>query len=286
MANMLGMNALPQKLIEEIVSRTSPGDACGSLSLVSKKFRSAANSDHVWQRFLPLHKICRRAGSDRCVRDDPWRNIDSDTLHAFATIKDLYLFLSDNPLLIYDDYGDCTYFCLEKLSGKQCFRIGARDLLQIDPKGWSVCIDMQPSLTYSWSDIAFLWRGVNLEVEAKISTSLLSPNTNYTAYLLVDISCHDSDFFEFGAEGSFETWVGIDGHGENKNVYVPQKKDKPVLITKHDSWYEVELGDYFNKGLSVGSTELRMSLREVKSGRRKGSLFIYGIEIRPKSSKN
>lgn len=56
-------------------------------------------------------------------------------------------------------------------------------------------------------------------------------------------------------------------------------------VQRHDHWYEVELGDYLNKELGTGSAELRMSLREVKSGKRKGGLILYGIKIRPKSSK-
>lgn len=60
MGDVSGMNVLPQELIEDIVSRTSPVDVCGSLSIVSRKFCSAAKSDHVWERFLPADLISRR----------------------------------------------------------------------------------------------------------------------------------------------------------------------------------------------------------------------------------
>lgn len=105
LGDVLGINALPQELIEEIVSRTSPMDACGKLSILSRSFCSAAKSDLVWERFLPADIISRRASCDSYYWmsfDDPWEKIDSDTLHAFPTKKDLYLFLSDNPLIIDD----------------------------------------------------------------------------------------------------------------------------------------------------------------------------------------
>ncbi|KAK1366566.1 hypothetical protein POM88_042127 [Heracleum sosnowskyi] len=103
---MLEMNAkaLPEDLIEEIVSRTSPVHACvvSLLSLLSKSFYSAVKSDTFWESFLPVDTISRRSVQYECLFDDPWKEIDSDTLHAFPTKKDLYLFLSDNPLLIDD----------------------------------------------------------------------------------------------------------------------------------------------------------------------------------------
>lgn len=107
MGDVSGMNVLPQELIEDIVSRTSPVDVCGSLSIVSRKFCSAAKSDHVWERFLPADLISRRAKPSeshfQIYGEDPWNRIDSDTLQAFPK-KDLYLFLSDNPVVI--DEGD------------------------------------------------------------------------------------------------------------------------------------------------------------------------------------
>ncbi|WRX20321.1 F-box domain - like 10 [Theobroma cacao] len=44
--------ALPEGCIANILSFTSPLDACRS-ALVSPTFRSAASSDAVWERFLP-----------------------------------------------------------------------------------------------------------------------------------------------------------------------------------------------------------------------------------------
>ena len=57
----LGFNKLPEGCVSIILSLTSPPDACKS-SLVSPMFRAAAESDVVWERFLPAdyHDIlCR-----------------------------------------------------------------------------------------------------------------------------------------------------------------------------------------------------------------------------------
>lgn len=48
----LDFNMLPGDCVSSICSLTSPEDA-SRLSLVSSSFRSAAESDMVWERFLP-----------------------------------------------------------------------------------------------------------------------------------------------------------------------------------------------------------------------------------------
>lgn len=45
-------NILPEGCVSTILSFTSPQDACKS-SLVSAIFQAAADSDVVWERFLP-----------------------------------------------------------------------------------------------------------------------------------------------------------------------------------------------------------------------------------------
>ena len=79
---------LPEGCIANIISFTSPPDAC-LMSLVSQVFRSAAGSDAVWERFLPPDY-----GSfiSRSVAPPPPLSCPSK--------KDLYLSLCNSPLLI------------------------------------------------------------------------------------------------------------------------------------------------------------------------------------------
>jgi hypothetical protein len=93
---MAEFNELPEGCIAAILSHTTPVDAC-RFSLISKTFCSAADSNAVWNRFLP---------------SDP-NFIDSIISHSpsLANIpskKDLYLALSDRPIII--DNGKKVFF--------------------------------------------------------------------------------------------------------------------------------------------------------------------------------
>lgn len=77
-------DGLPEDCISNIISFTSPRDACVAAS-VSKTFESAVNSDNVWEKFLP---------PDYSSLIPPSR--------VFASKKDLYLALCHNPVLIED----------------------------------------------------------------------------------------------------------------------------------------------------------------------------------------
>lgn len=81
---------LPEGCIATALSLTTPNDAC-RLSLVSTTFRSAAESDAVWERFLPPD-----------YRDIILRLIDDGDLFLakFRSKKELYFHLCDNPIII------------------------------------------------------------------------------------------------------------------------------------------------------------------------------------------
>ncbi|KAG5532816.1 hypothetical protein RHGRI_027190 [Rhododendron griersonianum] len=89
---MAVVDVLPEGCIANVASLTSPQDAC-RLAVVGSTFKSAAESDAVWERFLPSH-----------YRDIITRAVDFPNLtpssSSFASKKQLYLWLSDHPLLI------------------------------------------------------------------------------------------------------------------------------------------------------------------------------------------
>ncbi|RHN73663.1 putative F-box domain-containing protein [Medicago truncatula] len=96
---------LPEECFVAILSRMTPDDV-GRLSVVSKAFRSVADSDTVWNHFL-----------------DP-KFIDFIIPHSHPSIanaptkKALYLALSDRPIMI--DNID-TRIQLHRKSGKKSF---------------------------------------------------------------------------------------------------------------------------------------------------------------------
>uniref|UniRef100_A0A5B7BDD5 Putative F-box protein PP2-B10-like n=1 Tax=Davidia involucrata TaxID=16924 RepID=A0A5B7BDD5_DAVIN len=290
---------LPEGCIANVLSLTSPRDAC-RLSLVASTFRSAAESDAVWERFLPsdYHGILARA-------------VDSSPPLVFMSKKDLYLRLCDHPLII--DKGTKS-FSLEKWSGRKCYMLAARDLTIVwgdTPKFWR-WISLPES---RFTEVAVLIDVCWLEICGKIKTCMLSPDTTYAAYLVFKSTAGAYGFQYQPVEGSVGT---SGGKGETRTFYlvpdggqgqrhrnqliprriglfnrafnmlrqqvsVPRESNGQNPKERGDGWMEVELGEYVNKGGEDG--ELKMSLMEVKGGGWKSGLIVQGIEIRPKEGK-
>jgi len=127
----MDFEGLPEGCIADILSRTTPADAC-RLSLVSKLFHSAAESDALWERFLPSDY---RSIISQCMFPD------------YPSKKALYLALSDRPVIIDEGkkvivFGSnllCCFglsincpicgmqsFQLERKSGKKIYMLAAR----------------------------------------------------------------------------------------------------------------------------------------------------------------
>ncbi|KAJ4969096.1 hypothetical protein NE237_015797 [Protea cynaroides] len=297
---------LPEGCISKILSLTSPRDACRS-SVVSSVFRSAVDSDVVWERFLP---------SD-------YQRILSSSVYPFPFVfsskKELYLHLCDNPVLISNS---TKTFALEKCSGKKCYMIGAKELSIVwgdTPQYWN----WRPSPESRFSEVAELLFVCWLEVRGRMETRLLSPRTTYVAYLVLKFTDSAFGFDVVSAEVSVKLAAACAGGGnsgggeeEVKEVYLnpirrqrrqfgvhknrrlihsmrPQEpvadaayqqplRDRPVPKERGDGWKEIELGEFFNEKGEDGDVE--MSLMEVKGGNWKGGLIIQGIELRPKKA--
>ncbi|CAL5321946.1 hypothetical protein CsSME_00000087 [Camellia sinensis var. sinensis] len=291
------IDLLPEGCIANVLSLTSPGDAC-RLSLVASLFRSAAESDGVWETFLPSDYMDIIGRAVDPTPSSPWSK------------KQLYLWLSDNSLII--DNGTKS-FSLEKWSGKKCYMLAARDLSIVwgdTPQYWK-----WTSLSESrFSEVAELVSVCWLEIHGKIKTSMLSPNTTYAAYLVFK-STEEAYGFEYQPA---EVTVGITGgESETQTVYldpdtghrqqfqiiprpggvfnrirtrmlrpfasISRQSDSRYPKARGDGWMEIQLGEYFNKDGDDG--ELEMSLREVRGGNWKSGLIVHGIDIRPKENK-
>ncbi|CAL5364853.1 unnamed protein product [Camellia sinensis] len=291
------IDLLPEGCIANVLSLTSPGDAC-RLSLVASLFRSAAESDGVWETFLPSDYMDIIGRAVDPTPSSPWSK------------KQLYLWLSDNSLII--DNGTKS-FSLEKWSGKKCYMLAARDLSIVwgdTPQYWK-----WTSLSESrFSEVAELVSVCWLEIHGKIKTSMLSPNTTYAAYLVFK-STEEAYGFEYQPA---EVTVGITGgESETQTVYldpdtghrqqfqilprpggmfnrirtrmlgpfasISRQSDSRYPKARGDGWMEIQLGEYFNKDGEDG--ELEMSLREVRGGNWKSGLIVHGIDIRPKENK-
>ncbi|XP_059628698.1 F-box protein PP2-B11-like [Cornus florida] len=288
------INVLPENCIANFLSLTSPPETC-RLSLVASTFRSAAESDSVWERFLPsdYQDMIARAS------EPP----------VFASKKELYLSLSDHPLIIDDG---TKSFSLDRRSGKKCFMLSARYLTIIwgdTPEYWRwISLPNESRFT----EVAELLHVCWLEIHGKISTQMLSPDTTYAAYLVFKWAARVIGFrFEYKPA---ESWVRLSGsEGQSRSFHLDtngrQRRERCVVPRRRvchrniirrrqevdalresgqypkergDGWLEMELGEYLNKSGEVG--ELEICLQEVKDGNWKSGLILQGIEIKPKIS--
>ncbi|WOH09916.1 hypothetical protein DCAR_0729376 [Daucus carota subsp. sativus] len=262
---------LPQECIEEVVLRVGPMEAC-RLSAVCKRFLSAAESDFVWDRFLPSDYQQLRA------RADAFPNI------KFAYKKDVFLFLSGNHVSM---DGNTMSFWLSKRTGKKCFltAVSIIDDTEEDD-GWSRLEVEISSFTCRVQDCFALCQCVELfRIQGKISTSVLSPNTTYTIYVV----CHSQEYvLNYHFDEPVEVSIAIDGVESIKHiVYLDPRKmrsegdnDLQYPQQRKDDRFEVQLGEYFNKGGE--EVNLEITMMEVKSGKPKTGPTIEGFEFRPR----
>ncbi|KAM0921149.1 hypothetical protein ACQ4PT_007043 [Festuca glaucescens] len=81
---------LPEELLSEALARTSTRNACRAAA-VSPAFRAAADSDSVWACFLP-----------RVLPPLFTGELPHGAAAAQEGVKDLFLRLSDSPVLLLD----------------------------------------------------------------------------------------------------------------------------------------------------------------------------------------
>ncbi|XP_022134922.1 F-box protein PP2-B10-like isoform X2 [Momordica charantia] len=279
-------SSLPEGVIANILSLTGPSDACRS-STVSRAFHAAAQSDIVWDRFLPTDwydLICRRKPSDL--------NIDPIS----SSKKEIFFSLCDNPLLT--DDGKKLSFSLDKWSGKKCIMLGARDLSIV----WG-----DTSVYWTWeshpesrfAEVVVILKVWWLEIRGKISSGMLSPATTYAAYFVFRM--RERRYYGFNID-PVDAMVGIVGSEYcMKSVCLDPYLDDPHQRRRRvpragnnlpenmsgleqprerdDGWFETELGEFHIDG---GDDEVEMILKEVKCNDSKRVLVVQGIQIRPK----
>ncbi|KAL6964705.1 hypothetical protein U1Q18_035763 [Sarracenia purpurea var. burkii] len=275
------LDHLPEDCITRILSLTSPCDA-GKSSVVSSTLRSAAEFDLLWESFLP---------SD-------YREVVSRSVSPvlFRSKKELFLRLC-MPLLI---DGGKKIFWIQRFRSKKCYMLSAREL-SITWSSNSLYWAWKPSHRSRFGEVAELITISWLEIQGKINTLLLSPNTTYGAYLVVDFADRAYGLDSLPSEVSVE--VGnyhrrgsiylrpfersrildrIEGQSRRREAVKGEGSGGVRLEVREDGWSEIELGEFFNGGDGSEREVLKMSLKEVKGGHLKGGLLVEGIELRPK----
>ncbi|KAK8709449.1 hypothetical protein V6N13_060464 [Hibiscus sabdariffa] len=252
---------LPEECLCLIISLTSPAEACRS-ALVCPALRSAADSDAVWEKFLPCD----------------YKSIILETSLSATLVsmgkKELYFRLFSHPILILND---TMSFQLEKRSGKKCYMLGARALSISwgdSPSHWTW--KSQPDSRFP--EVAKLRSVWWLEVKGMIESRILSPNTKYAAYLVFKLTSSGETVFK-GRHVSLNVSVdGIDSSRERRVSLHPRDEPRHVR-ERRDGWMEVEMGEFLNEYGDDGTVDF--SLKEIEGNVNKG-LIIEGIELRPK----
>ncbi|XP_041003510.1 putative F-box protein PP2-B12 [Juglans microcarpa x Juglans regia] len=290
---------LPEECIANIISNTSPRDAC-RVSLVSRAFKTAAASNLVWERFLPpdYRNIIFPSVSSEAASSS------SSSLNMLPK-KDLYFHLCNNPTLIGN--GNRT-FAINKWSGKKCYMLGARELSISwgDTEyywQWISSADQSPDLPKSrFSEVAHLWLVWWLEIRGSVETKILSPNTTYGAYFIYTIAPMPKNSMHYraitsplGLSHPVKVSLSIENEieGETTNIAYLQprtSRDRPpghddgrLPCKREDMWMEIEIGEFFN---GDENNVLQMHLWETEAGQCKSGLVVHGIELRPKEEKN
>lgn len=264
MEGLTELERLPEECMAHVLWLTSPKDACRS-ALVSSAFRSAAQSETLWERFLPhdYRQIISRSVSP---------------VVPFSSKRELYFRLCDNPIFL--DDGNLS-FSLDKLSGKKCWMLGAR-LLDITwgdtPQYWEW--NSLPESRFSEvAELILVWW---LEIKGYIDTKILSPRTTYAAYLVYQLS--EESNWGFHEEMPITVRVVNEQNqvvADEHDVFLvdPPQDVPPQAQSRGDGWMEIELGQVFNQ---PDNATFEFRLRETESGVPKGGLIVEGIELRPK----
>ncbi|KAL1218396.1 F-box protein PP2-B10 [Cardamine amara subsp. amara] len=250
------LNSLPVDCISNIISFTSPQDAC-VLALVSKTFESAVKSDNLWEKFLP-------ADYEYLVP----RSRD------FKSKKELYFALCDNHVLI--DNGKSRLW-LEKASGKRCIMLPAMDLIiawvdNLHYWHWILIPEAR------FGRVAVLLSVCWFDICGKTNTRFLSPGTRYTAYIVFKKLDNCKGFEDKAVEAVIEI-VGEEPY--ERIIYLDEAIERNIVKPekRQDGWMEVELGEFFNEGLHSDEINIRVLASDKLKWKR--GLIILGIEIRP-----
>ncbi|XP_026420005.1 putative F-box protein PP2-B12 [Papaver somniferum] len=263
------LERLPEGCISDILSLTTPADVCRS-NLLSSLIKSAADSDVIWEKFLPAD----------------YQDIISRSFYPFPSAaapskKELYYRLCNAPLLI---DGGFKSFQLEKSGGKKCIMIGAKELdiaWGDDPNHWYW--RFYPGSRFA--EVAELKWSCWLEIRGKLETQLLSPKRFYAAYLVLKFKQDVYGFDDEPIKAKVEV-VGRAGgnNGEERCIYLSPNGGKGQYVARKrgDGWMEVELGHFYNEELE-DDEEVHISVLETESLGAKYGIIVQGMELRPKA---
>ncbi|XP_051231089.1 putative F-box protein PP2-B12 [Lolium perenne] len=260
---------------------TTPADACRAAA-VCTAFRSVADSDTVWEKFLPSD--CD-AILERAVH-----------LVDFSSKKELFLDLAQEHILL--DDGKMS-FGLQRSYGAKCYMMSGSQLLDIawicENIYWTKRSDPDSRFSKVAELLSVCWFCIN----GSINSRELSPSTHYAGYLVFKLTQDASglssprqiSFVEVGRQlvGSACTVslhpckhasCSLSDGGETSEPH-EHKEEGGVMVRypRHrvDDWLELEMGD-FHTDTSYDAEDVKMEQHEFEELEWKRGLIIEGIE--------
>ncbi|KAL5997051.1 hypothetical protein ACLOJK_007979 [Asimina triloba] len=268
------LSRIPEDCLSSILSLTAPLDVC-RFSAVSASVTSAAESNAVWDKFLP-HDY--RAMLSRSIRARAELECSS------SSKKDLYFRLC-HPILI---DGGTRSFWLDKSTGKKCYMISARYLSIAwvdDQRYWRWAND--PTIFPEVAELTMSWW---FEIWGTIDTANLSPNSTYSVRLVMKNKYKDYKWnllpFALSLRKKHDDPYMLRGR-RRVRLEVRFLNDAPAAAAAADDdiiqpsaenqgWVEVNLGEFFCDGKG-GEVEFRMKeVRELKKG-----FLVMGAVVKP-----
>ncbi|XP_074561452.1 F-box protein PP2-B10-like [Curcuma longa] len=263
-----GFSMLPEECISHLLSFTSPCDICRS-SLVSKSFFAAAQSDLLWESFLPpdIAEILSRA---------------THPVELDSSGKELYFRLCQ-PFLV--DEGKLS-FQLDRPTGKQTYMLSPETMSIVGknhPQFWKWISLPDSRFRKQAVLVSVCW----LEITSRIDSRLLSQKTMYTAYMIYKLN-PDS----YGLD-SQKASIKLGAHSQEQRVsLIPDDEEEEVekqIQLREDGWLEVVLGEIYNDQGDEGDIEIKFrdieDIRDIKEFHWKKGLVFAGFEMRPTKRK-
>ncbi|RAL38727.1 hypothetical protein DM860_002705 [Cuscuta australis] len=271
---------LPLDCISEIISLTSPPDAA-AFCLISKRFKSASESNALWKKFLPpdIDDLISKSPSTTI----PWKKK-----------KDLYLSLSHSPILL--DRCNLSFF-LERSTGKKCFMVQAAALKFIGSDSYHLPVT-QYILREKTRFVKLVVLGTmygTFDIVGKIDSQMISEETHYSSYLVFKVTSQHCP------ETSTLSQVrGVCRYADKESVTVAINRASRCLFHRDDNslfygvcfpkvrvptargdgWFEVEIGTFFSGGGNHGDVESHVFDISLSPGE---TLMVEGIEFRPEN---
>lgn len=270
---------LPESCLAHVIALTSPRDAC-RCAAVSPSFRAAAESDAVWDRFLPpdYRAILASASPQAC--------------HG-ASKKDIYFGLCDDTNTILVDGGKMRVW-LEKGSGAKCFGLSARKL-SLPWEDGEFSWRWTPHPLSRFGEVAQLVDCTCLDIYGRLPAAALTPATAYAAYLVFGTA----DGHRGLSFPDQETTVAVGGRVASRHAVCLRPDDAEARkfrgvglgdggggprrpTRRDDGWWEVEMGRLrAEEGAVAAVTEEVVVSFEVLGWYPKRGLVVEGIEFRP-----